>query len=412
MNVEIITIGEEILIGQIVDTNSSWIGQKLTSYGLAIKKITSVADSKSDIIHALNNAKEIADIIIITGGLGPTNDDITKKTLAAYFNSELIFNEQVFKDLEIFISYRGKGISETNRTQAEIPDNCTPIRNIHGTAPGMWFEEYGKIFISLPGVPYEMKAMIDNFVIPKLQNKFNLDKAVIQTLSVIGIAEADLADMLKDFENKLPGAISLAYLPSIGFVRLRLTLKVRNGKNFELFDNSISFLKKLLKQYIFTTEGKTLSEIIGEMLKKINKTVSTAESCTGGNIAHHITSIPGSSEYFTGSVIAYSNEIKEKILKVNKQSIEKYGAVSQQVVEQMAKGVKELYKTDYSIATSGIAGPSGGTGEKPVGTTWIAVATDNGVFSQKYHLGENRERNIEKATLYGLNMLRLELEKP
>ncbi len=409
---EIITIGEEILIGQVVDTNSAWIGQQLNDNGIHVFQITSISDKKEQIISALKTAEKRTDVIIMTGGLGPTNDDITKNTLAEYFNTSLEFNEIIFNDLKEFFSTRGRGITETNRSQAFIPKDCIPLRNFHGTAPGMWFEKNGKVIVSLPGVPYEMKAMIEKDVITMLHKKYSLPFIIHITILTIGIAEAALSDLLKNFEAKLPGTISLAYLPSPGFVRLRLSGSDKNSKNLnEKITTYLNELKEIVKPYIFGYDSEQLQEIVGKLLREKNKTLATGESCTGGRIAHLIISVPGSSDYFIGSVIAYSNDIKENILKVKKEDLISKGAVSQTVVEQMAHNVRELYQTDYAIATSGIAGPTGGSSEKPIGTTWIAVASKKRIISNKFHFGENRERNIEKASLYALNMLRQELMK-
>ena len=411
MYAEIITIGEEILIGQVIDSNSAWIGRQLNLLGLAVKKIISVSDNGTDILTALENSVKSADIIILTGGLGPTKDDITKKTLCDFFNASLVFNELIYKDLEEFFRTRGKEVSDTNRTQAEIPANCIPLRNSEGTAPGMWFEKNNKVIVSLPGVPYEMETLMNKYVIPKLREKFLLPAIIHKTIHTIGIAEADLSDLLEEFEKQLPGNIFLAYLPSPGFVRLRLTGKNdKNGDQFnELFNSQYNMLNNIILPYVFSYNDEKIQEVVGKLLKEKGETVATAESCTGGNIAHLLTLVPGSSDYFAGSVIAYSNQVKINLLKVKENDLNKYGAVSQQVVAQMAREAKNIFNTAYSIAVSGIAGPAGGTPDKPVGTTWIAVATGDEIISKKFNLGENRERNIEKASLYALNMLRLEL---
>lgn len=416
MQVEIITIGDEILIGQIVDTNSAFMGQQLNLNGLSVKQITSVSDSKEHIINALNEAKTRADIILITGGLGPTKDDVTKKTLCEYFNTTFRFDEEVYRDVEALFKQYGKTVSEINRKQAEVPANCKVLRNKNGTAPGMWFEEDGKIFVSMPGVPYEMKALLTDQVIPLIKSQYKLPAIYHKTVLTQGIGESALAELIEKWEDSLAALnIKLAYLPAPGQVRLRLSVKGDDEtllvKNVE---EKINELKEIISEYIYGYEvyGKeieTIEEIVGKLLKDKKQTISTAESCTGGYISHLLTRISGSSEYYVGSVISYSYEIKEWELDVPKEILEKHGAVSQPVVEQMAKRIREKYKTDYSIAASGIAGPSGGTADKPVGTVWIAIATPYKIISERFQFGNNRERNIRKTALAGLNMLRKEL---
>ncbi|MCK4664579.1 MAG: competence/damage-inducible protein A [Bacteroidales bacterium] len=407
MKAEIITIGDEILIGQVVDTNSAWIAEKLNSIGIKIAQIISISDTSEHIVNTLNNARKHANIILITGGLGPTKDDITKTTLADYFNTSMKINEVVLKDVETYLRNHGVAMNELNRQQAEVPENCVVIPNYNGTAPGMWFEKDNIIFISMPGVPYEMKSIMENYVLPELKKKYNSKKIIRKTLLIHGLPESHLAEKLNDWEEQLPENMKFAYLPSPGIIRLRLSLTGQNEKDLEiLLQNEINKLYKIIPDNIIGTEEQKIEETIAKLFKKDKKTLSTAESCTGGNISHLITSVAGSSDYFIGSVVAYSNKIKEQILNVNYLDIEKYGAVSKQVVEQMAKGVLKLYNTDYAIATSGIAGPTGGTEQKPVGTTWIAVASKNSVVSEIYLFGNNRSRNISKASIFGLNMLR------
>lgn len=418
MQVEIITIGDEILIGQIVDTNSAFIGQLLNLNGMSVKQISSVSDNKEHILKALDEAQTRADIILITGGLGPTKDDITKKTLAEYFKCKMRFDETAYQDVVNLFAQYGKDVSPINRLQAEVPEICEVIRNYNGTAPGMWFEASGKIFISMPGVPYEMKAMMKEQIVPKLKERFKLPAIYHKTVLTQGIGESYLSEMIAAWEDSLAALnIKLAYLPSPGMVRLRLSTKGHEQevliKNVE---TKIEELKTIINEYIYGyetygEEKETLEQIIGKILREKKKTISTAESCTGGYISHLITKVPGSSEYYTGSVISYSYEIKEHELNVSKEILEKNGAVSQPVVEQMAAAIRKKYKTDYSIAASGIAGPGGGTEEKPVGTVWIAVATPEKVISEKFLFGNNRERNIQKTANAALNMLRKELEK-
>ncbi len=416
MQVEIITIGDEILIGQIVDTNSAFIGTILNLNGISVKQISSVSDNREHILKALDEAKSRADIILITGGLGPTKDDITKKTLCEYFITTMRFDEGAYEDVVNLFAQYGKEVTPINRLQAEVPENCEVIRNKNGTAPGMWFDVDGKIFVSMPGVPYEMKAMMQQQIIPKLKSKFKLPFIFHKTVLTQGIGESHLSEIIADWEDSLTSLnIKLAYLPSPGMVRLRLST---TGSDETLLRNNvekkIEELKTIISEYIYGyeiygEEKETLEQLVGKLLREKNKTISTAESCTGGYISHLLTLVSGSSEYYIGSVISYSYEIKETELGVSKQVLEMQGAVSQPVVEQMAKAIREKYKTDYSIAASGIAGPSGGTDEKPVGTVWIAIATPDKIISEKFLFGNNRERNIHKTANAALNMLRKEL---
>jgi nicotinamide-nucleotide amidase len=411
MKAEIITIGDELLIGQVVDTNSAYIATKLNEAGIYVHQITSVSDNKEHIIEALGNAAQKADIILITGGLGPTNDDITKLTLCEYFKVGLRFDEEAYKDVEHMFKVRGREVTEVNRKQAELPENCVALRNKNGTAPGMWFDVNGKIYISMPGVPYEMKALMEDEVIPKLQNQFTLPVIVHRNVLTIGIGESFLAEKIAAWEASLANdKIKLAYLPSIGMVRLRLSTI---GEDRSLLEKNvqrkINELQSLVGEFIFGYETDTLQEIVGKVLKERKQTIATAESCTGGYISHLITSIAGSSDYYVGSVITYSYEIKTLELNINADLLNTKGAVSQEVVEQMASEVKRKFKTDYSIAVSGIAGPSGGTPEKPVGTVWIAIATPQRVFSKRFQFANNRLRNIQMTANAALNLLRKDL---
>ena len=347
------------------------------------------------------------DLVIITGGIGPTKDDITKSTLAEYFGSKLVHSEKALERIKDLLQGRVE-LNELNRAQAMLPDNCRAIPNYNGTASGMWFEKEGRQYISLPGVPYELKAIITEYVLPELQERFDLPSIVHKTVLVQGVAESHLATMLEEYEQTLPPEVKLAYLPSPGRIRLRLTSCGRDRKTVEKrVEDQVRRLMPLIPQgQLYGYGEEQLEKIVGELLKRMGATLATAESCTGGTIAQLITSVPGSSEYFTGSVVAYSNRIKQEMLGVNPGDIEKYGAVSREVVEQMARGVRERFGTDYSVATSGIAGPDGGTEKKPVGTTWIAVASGTTTISEVYRLGNHRGRNIRKASLTGLNMLR------
>ena len=411
MLTEIITIGDELLIGQVVDTNSARMAKLLNEHGIKVHQVTSVSDSKEHIIKALTEAAQRADIILITGGLGPTKDDITKNTLCEYFHTGLCFNADVYKDVENMFKIRGRNVTEINKKQAEIPENCIPLRNKNGTAPGMWFEEKGKVYVSLPGVPYEMVALMEDEVVPRLEKKFKFPAIVHKTILTQGIGESSLAQKIEAWEDSLAKEnIKLAYLPSPGMVRLRLSTSGDDAAQLkQKIAQKVEELIPLAGKYIYGYGQDTLEGVIGKLLLEKGKTLGTAESCTGGYIAHLITTVPGSSEYFKGAVVAYSNEIKEKWLGVTKATLQQYGAVSQQTVEEMAQGAGEKLHTDYVIAVSGIAGPGGGTPEKPVGTVWIAIKTPYKVFSHCFLFGAHRARNIQIAAITALNMLRREL---
>ena len=411
MIAEIISIGDELLIGQVVNTNASWIAEQLNLAGIEVQQITTISDKREQILKILARAYLRSDIILITGGLGPTKDDITKQTLCEFFNTSLVFNNEAYEQIYELFKARGFKVTELNRQQAELPANCIPLKNKNGTAPGMWFNKDGKIFVSMPGVPFEMKPMITEQVIPRLRKFYKTGFIIHKTILTQGIGESFLTEIISDWEKNLPENFSLAYLPQPGIVRLRITAKGKNKEKLIQEINSFSGkLQEIIPDLIFGYEKDTLEEITGKLLKDKNQTLSTAESCTGGYISHLITSVPGSSNYYIGSVIAYSNQIKESLLGVKNKTLIDNGAVSKQVVTEMALGVQQKFKTDYAIATSGIAGPDGGTEKKPVGTTWIAIATPGKkVIAKKYLFGEQRGRNIRKAALTALNMLRKEL---
>ena len=412
MKAEIISIGDELLIGQVVNTNASWMAQELNKAGINVVQISSVSDEGEHIKLSIKEASGRADIILMTGGLGPTKDDITKKVLMEYFGSKLIFHQATFEHIQKLFAARNYPVTEVNRQQADIPDNCIPLPNRVGTAVGMWFEESGKVFVSMPGVPFEMKTLMTEQVIPKLKTKFKTPHIIHKTIMTTGIGESMLAAKIEEWVEQMPQEIKLAYLPQPGIVRLRLSLTGKNKRELkQITEEQCDKLYDYVPKAIFGYNDISLEEVLGNILKEKGLTVSTAESCTGGYIAHLLTSIAGSSKYFNGSVVSYTNEVKVNQLVVSKKDIEKHGAVSQQVVEQMAIGVRDLLKTDYSMATSGIAGPDGGTEEKPVGTVWIAIATPEGVKSKLFHFGEHRGRNIRRSALMALNMLRLELSK-
>jgi len=407
MKAEIITIGDEILIGQIVDTNSAWLSEQLNLIGIEVYQITSVHDSREHILKAIGEASKNADIVLITGGLGPTKDDITKATLCEYFNTKLVLNEQVLSWVKDILEKRGIKISELNRNQAMVPECCTVIPNGAGTAPCMWFEKNNTIFVSMPGVPFEMMHITENEILPRLKKTGKTESIYHKTVLTYGLPESVLALTIEAWEDALPPFIKLAYLPGNIVVKLRLSAY---GTDHEFLkaevEKQISALKNIIPEYIFGFDNDTMAGIIGEKLTSLGCTLSVAESCTGGNIAHFITSNPGASVYFTGSVVAYSNKIKRQVLDVKAESLEKYGAVSEQVAREMAAGVKKRMGTDYGVSTTGIAGPDGGTEEKPVGTVWIAVAGKHETIAKKFNFRQNRERNILRSTQTALNLLR------
>jgi nicotinamide-nucleotide amidase len=411
INAEIITIGDEILIGQIVDTNSAWIAQQLNDIGINVYQMTSISDNKAHILSALDIAALNADLIVVTGGLGPTKDDITKQTIAQYFNSTCVRNQAVLEHITTLLTPRGIQISELNASQADIPDNCEVLHNALGTAPGMWFEKDERVFAFLPGVPFEMKYIVNEQLIPKLKTCFETPAIVHKTLMLTGIAESMLAQHIESWENQLPVRVKLAYLPSPGLMRLRLTAKGQAVEELNrIISDEINKLMPLISKWFYAFDNELIEETIGKLLKINNKTLATAESCTGGKIASMITSIAGSSAYFMGATVAYDNKIKENILKVDSQLIAQHGAVSKEVVEAMVGNCLSLFGTDYAVATSGIAGPDGGTPEKPVGTVWIAVASRNRLHSRKLSLGDsNRERNIVRSALTVLSDLHKEI---
>jgi nicotinamide-nucleotide amidase len=407
---QIITIGDEILIGQITDTNSVFISQKMNETGITVTKKVAVADKENEIIRAMDEALQESDVVLMTGGLGPTKDDITKTTICKFFGVSLRFDEASYQNITALFKSRGREVSELNRKQAEVPANCRVIPNLRGTAPGMWFEKDSSVLISMPGVPQEMKAIMDESIIPLLKEKFKTPFIYHKNILTQGIGESMLAELIEGWENKLPPGIKLAYLPSVGQVRLRLSATgADKNEVLKKVSEQVEALKKIAGKFIYGYDDDTLEKIIGIRLREKNKTVCTAESCTGGFIAHKITSVPGSSDYFKGSVVAYANEVKEKILSVPAKLISEHGAVSEDVVKKMAENARKVLNTDFSIACSGIAGPDGGTDEKPVGTVWIAVASSSGVKAKLLQLGTGRLKVIEETALNALNMLRKEM---
>lgn len=406
MKIEIITIGDEILIGQIVDTNAAWLGRELTQRGFKIAAITTVGDQSEEIIRALDAGFERADILLLTGGVGPTKDDITKHTLCQYFHTALTFSDEVLQHIESIFLKRNIQLNQLTRNQAYVPVNSTVIQNREGTAPILWFEKGQKILVSMPGVPFEMKTAMTDDIIPRLQQQFQVKDYLRRSYLVSGITESAMAMRLAEYENRLPAGFSLAYLPSYGYIRLRLSAWGEERK--EEIRQQGRKLRLILGDLFVAKSEKSLERLLGERLRKKGLTVSTAESCTGGYIAHRITTVPGASDYFEGSIVSYDNRIKEELLEVDQKTIETSGVVSQAVVEQMALSVAKKLKTDCSIAVSGIMGPDGGTREKPVGTVWIATLCGNEILSLVYHVGNSREENIERtASLAILQLIKM-----
>ncbi len=407
MNAIIITIGDELLIGQVIDTNSAWMAQQLNKAGIKVIRRVAVGDVKSDIIKCLDEESKHAAIILITGGLGPTADDITKPLLCEYFGGKMKVDEEALHNVKyLFEVVFKRPMIERNLKQAEVPDVCTVIQNKRGTAPGMIFRKENCVFVSMPGVPHEMQGMMDDTVIPFLMKEFELTPIVHRTLMTFGLGESFLAERLVEFENALPANIKLAYLPHFGLLRLRLSGSSPE-KNFEkILDDHFTKLQFLLNDVMISDKDETMHELVSRLLLSKGKNISTAESCTGGYIAHLLTSIPGSSAYYNGSVVSYSNPAKEEVLSVDKEWVDIHGAVSEPVVKAMLEGVLKVMHTDYAIAVSGIMGPEGGTEEKPVGTVWVAVGSSAKLITKKFHFRFNRKINVEVTALNALNMLR------
>lgn len=407
----IITIGDELLIGQVVDTNSAWIAQELNKTGISVKHRVAVGDNKEDIIRALNEEQQLADIILITGGLGPTADDITKPLLCEYFGGKMILHEPTLDFIiELFEKKFRRPMTDRNRKQAEVPDTCTVLMNERGTAPGMMFKKGEKTFVAMPGVPHEMKWLMQTHVLPYIAENYHSGFVEHKTLITAGIGESSLADKIQDIEEKIPVHIKLAYLPNFGMVRLRLT-GYGKDRNVLLEDLQLQFdlLKDSVAEFLVTEEDLALEAVVGKLLKEGNQTVSTAESCTGGLIAHLISSVPGASAYFKGSIVSYSNEVKTNLLGVSAEILNNSGAVSEETVIQMATEVRKKLNTDYSVAVSGIMGPDGGTVDKPVGTVWIAVASKNKVQTNVFNLPFDRQRNMQQTAINALNFLRKQI---
>jgi nicotinamide-nucleotide amidase len=412
LKAEIITIGDEILIGQVIDTNSAWLAIELNKLGIAVIQITSIPDIREHIISAFEDATGRADLIISTGGLGPTSDDITKTTLAAYFGAKLVTVPAVLENIRTLLGSRGVKMNERNVKQAEMPDNCEILNNSTGTAPGMWFRKDGRDFVSLPGVPFEMKSIFSEEMEIRLKQRFSLPFIQHKTILTHEVPESEMANRIHDWEIKLPENLKLAYLPSPGILRLRISGTI-NGDPGELqavISHEVDKLQELIGQHIYGFDDDKLEVIVGNLLNDNNLSLSVAESCTGGLISYMITSIPGSSAYYKGGITAYSNEIKTSELNVSPYSLIMNGAVSQPVVEQMVDGVRTRFSSDFALAVTGIAGPSGATEEKPVGTTWIAVSSKKRIVSRLYNFGEDRGRNMQKAAIAALFILNKEIK--
>jgi nicotinamide-nucleotide amidase len=407
---ELLTIGDEILYGQIVDTNAQWMSVELDKVGIKVIRKTSVGDQEQEILTSFEEAEKRADIILITGGLGPTSDDLTKPLLAKYFNCELVMNEEALAEVTAFFKSRGREMTDMNRQQAALPSACTKITNPIGTAPGMWFDRKGKIFMSMPGVPHEMKKMMTERVIPKLRETFRMPVIQHKVIRTIGIGESFLADKISVWEKSLPTHIKLAYLPSLGEVKLRLT---GFGDNAQSLEREINILaEKLLPlagEYVYGYGDEPIEVVIGKMLRDRKLTLSMAESCTGGYLSHLITSVPGCSDYFLGSMVPYAYEIKMRQLGVKPEVLEKYGAVSEQTIIEMANIVRAKFNTDIGVATSGIAGPGGATPEKPVGMVWIAYSDKHQTVTKKLQISQDRAINIRMASMAVLNLIRMSL---
>jgi len=409
MKVELISIGDELLIGQTVNTNASWIGKELTLRGAFIQRVLTIKDDREDILNAFSATLASADVVIVTGGLGPTKDDITKKVIAEFFNDELIIHQETLEIVQAIFARSNRPMLDVNIQQAAVPSKCQVLINRQGTAPGMWMEQDGKILISLPGVPYEMKGLMEQEVLPRLEQIFSLTQYFSKTGNIQGVGESYLADTMSDWENLLRNdGLDLAYLPSPGLIRLRISSKIGQADEKKI-DRYFEELENAYPFNFFGYGEDGLSEVLGQQLIAKNKTIGTCESCTGGALAAALVQVPGSSAYYQGSLLTYSNDLKVKLAGVQATTLEKFGAVSEETVIEMAQNTREKLQVDYAISISGIAGPTGGTDEKTVGTVWMAVASENGVVAKQFLLVDNRERFIQRAVLTALNFVRTEI---
>ncbi|MGK7390465.1 MAG: competence/damage-inducible protein A [Candidatus Cyclobacteriaceae bacterium M2_1C_046] len=408
--VEIISIGDEILYGQTLNTNAHWMGDQLDKIGVRISRMLTIADKEDVILKAFEEAEKRADIVLITGGLGPTEDDLTKSCLAKYFNCELKMNEEALQEIKEQFEKAGRQLNESNKKQALLPDCCDKISNNRGTAPGMWFNRDKKVFVSMPGVPGEMKKMMTDYVIPRLQKEFKTEIIYHKLIKTVGIAESTLSEKVEPWARQLPEHIKLAYLPSLGQVKLRLTASGDDREKLKKdVEQEIDKLKEYISKYIYGYDNNEIESVVGEILKKQKKTFALAESCTGGYISHLVSGVPGCSEYYRGSIVPYHNDLKEKVLGVKHKTLTDHGAVSEQTVIEMANKVREMFGADIGLASSGIAGPSGGTEDKPVGTVWIACADGEHTKTKKLQLFKDRMMNIEATGVAALNLVRLTL---
>ncbi|MCG8341102.1 MAG: competence/damage-inducible protein A [Cytophagales bacterium] len=407
IHAEVIAIGDELLYGHTPNTNSQWMSAALTNLGVKVIQATTVRDEEAAILKAFEDAEQRATIILITGGLGPTKDDLTKPLLAHYFNSPMVLHAQALADIKGLLKSKGKALTPTNKAQAILPEKCTIIRNELGTAPGMWFEKNEKVFIAMPGVPHEMQKMMLATVLPKLKNTFELPSIYHKIIKTVGMGESGLVDKLQPWEEQLPPTMQLAYLPGIGEVSLRLTaIGSQLEKLQEEVEAQVQQLTLVAQQYIYGYDEDTLEGVVGSLLKAQKKTIAIAESCSGGYISHRITRIPGSSIYYQGGIIPYQNEMKINLLAVSTEALHTNGAVSEEVVIEMAQKVRKKFKTDIGLANSGIAGPSGGSYKKPVGTVWIALTDGKVTYTKKLQLGNDRLTNIQLTAIALLNLLR------
>lgn len=408
---EILTIGDEILYGQITDTNSQWMSKELDELGIRVIRKTTVGDNEADILSAFAEAESRADLVLITGGLGPTNDDLTMPMLAKYFDSKIVQNQAVEDHVRHIFESRGMDFTEMNKRQALVPEAATVLHNALGTAPGTWYEREGSVFVSMPGVPHEMKQLMKDYVLPRVREYFSTPVIYHKLIKTVGIGESFLADKIKDWEDSLPEHISLAYLPSIGHVKLRLTATGTDRDGLaaeaqEFIDKAIPLMSK----YIYGYDSTTLEEAVGQMLLERKQTIALAESCTGGYVQHKLTTIPGSSAYFQGGVVPYHNDFKIDLVGVKAETLEAHGAVSEETVREMAEGVRKRFNASIGAATSGIAGPGGGSEEKPVGTVWIACSDGEQTITKKLNLTQNRKLNIELSNVSLLNLVRKSLK--
>jgi len=405
----LVTIGDELLTGHTVDTNSAWMGVALNARGFSIVRRITVRDVGEEICEAIDEAFSKADVVLVTGGLGPTNDDITKKVLCGYFGTTLALHKESLQLIEEFVSMRGYPLTDSNRNQAMVPIGCTPLLNRMGTAPGMWFDHNGKVLVSMPGVPYEMEYLMSHEIIPRLAERFHTEKVLHRWVITQGIPEAFLADRLRQFEAGLPDFIRMAYLPSQGVIKLRLSVYGATPEQEMQLQSKAAGLASEIRDVVVSEQDESLQQIVGRLLTEGQKTLALAESCTGGYIAHLITQIPGSSAYFKGGVVAYSNEVKVALLGVNPATLEAHGAVSTQTAAEMAEGVRKRLQADYGLATTGIAGPDGGTAIKPVGMVCVALASHDKIISETFRFGKHRNNNIIRTANTALGKLIREL---